>query len=86
MIKAAAIMGEDGLIYHLPPPARHHHIIKHMADLNIGREEQGFIDHNGKFFGRISALCIARDCGQLKRDETDPKKYQGNELFSEDLW
>ncbi len=36
-----------------------------------------------EFVGRELAFCIAQEAKQLKRDLTG---YQGNKLFSEDLW
>lgn len=82
MILTAAIR-QDGVIYTLPRPARHHDIIKYMC-VEKGVKppvlgEQGFIDDYEGFVGRRSALRIAMKCNQVK-DECIPK------LFSEDMW
>ena len=87
MITAAAIRFE-GLVWTLPRPARHHHIIQHIAEVTgatyvPGGKAQGFVDHMGRFVGRESAWGIARLCGQLK-PRTPGGEY--HTLFSEDVW
>lgn len=83
MIVAAAIK-LHGRVYGLPAPARHHHIINHMAafyDLAtpiLG--VQGFIDDNEGFVDRETAGVIAVEQKQINRLNWPP------ELFSEDLW
>lgn len=87
MILAAAIR-QDGVIYTLPVPARHHDIIRYMA-LDIGMPtpiagEQGFlVSHQGeaRFANRTQAKAIARRSGQILEG-----KGLLRELFSEDLW
>ena len=79
----------DSFIWTLPEPYRHYHILHDMSKAevlrNYGTEEQGFVTQQGKFLNRRAAMALAQDNGQLKRDP-DPKHYQGDELFSEDLW
>ena len=50
--------------------------------------EQGFIDHNNKFYDRVNAFTYARMCGQLSEKIYDDKLrlYTEPELISEDLW
>lgn len=66
-----------------------------LAQLNTLRElgqfidkidvEQGFLDHNGKFYSRTAAYTIAKQCGQLSTT-TLANKHGSQELFSEDLY
>jgi len=84
MIVAAAILF-DGKVYALPAPARHHNIIHHMAE-NVGlptpiRGDQGFIDSERGFVGRIEARDIALFIDKQIETADHPR-----DLFSEDLW
>lgn len=101
MIVAAAIK-VNSLIMTMPQPARHHDILRQWTgvqeDVLQGNEAtyiecvEGFIDDNGKFYNRRFAMdhCVA--CGQpLARRialiaEGRKGLYQGDELYSEDLW
>lgn len=74
----------QGVVYSLPAPNRHHHVIRMIGGIN-GPDEQGFLDNNGNFLTRRQAMLLARGNGQLKRRE-GPEHYQGPELYSEDLW
>nr|DAF41479.1 MAG TPA: hypothetical protein [Caudoviricetes sp.] len=47
--------------------------------------EQGFLDHDGKFYSRSAAYTIAKYCGQLSTT-TLANKHGSQELFSEDLY
>lgn len=85
IVAAAVKKGEE--VYSLPPPARHHDILQHMATLGLKQEAddtQGFLTDLGRFVRRKPAFYIAEAAGQLIR----PKQggYQGDELYSEDLW
>lgn len=76
-------------IYSLPAPNRHHNVIREIAKENgVGIKSydiQGFINDQGDFLTRRQGMQYARSCGQLNRkDETG--SYQGDELYSEDLW
>lgn len=82
MIVAAAIR-INGNVYGLPAPARHHDIIRYLADGRIEppiRGEQGFIDDGAGFVGRKEAAVIALEEGQVKQLIAPPN------LFSEDVW
>lgn len=86
-IIGAAIQHADGEVYSLPPPARHHDVIRLMgARFNDRREEgheQGFITSSGAFVDRKSAWVLAERAGQLlPRAPTGPP----GTLFSEDVW
>ena len=66
-----------------------------LAQLNTLRElgwvvnkedvEQGFLDHNGKFYSRTAAYTIAKQWGQLAAT-TLANKQGSQEVFSEDLY
>lgn len=66
-----------------------------LAQLNTVRDlgsvinkndiEQGFLDHEGKFYSREDAYIIAKKCGQLSAT-TLANKHASTELFSEDLY
>lgn len=77
----------DGKVYSLPAPARHHDVIRMIAQENgvgvNGPDVQGFLDEAGNFLHRRMAFVIAQQTGQLNRG---PDGYQGDQLFSEDLW
>lgn len=73
----------SGTIYSLPAPNRHHHVI-HANKLRTDCDE-GFLLDNGDFVNRSLAYEIAKNNGQLKR-RPGKEFYQGNELYSEDLW
>lgn len=80
MIVAAAIE-RNGLVFSMPAPARHHHILHHMSkveEIDALDVEQGFLTSMGIFVRRRQARRIAWKSGQISTD--------GPELFSEDLW
>lgn len=82
MIIAVAIRTERGA-YELPPPARHHDLIRMLADLGHTipiTGEQGFIDDQAGFVDRLEAAHIALLLGQVAALRWPPH------LFSEDLW
>lgn len=77
----------DGKVYALPAPARHHDVIREIAKRNgigvHGPDVQGFLDDAETFLNRREAFVLAQKNGQLKRGSDG---YQGDQLFSEDLW
>ena len=79
----------NGTLYTLPAPNRHHNVIRTIFELNgegvKGPDIQGFTTSGGRFLGRKAAFILASKNGQLKRRE-GAQFYQGDELFSEDLW
>ena len=83
------------LILFVPAPGRHHNVLHSLhAQFLEGAERrgasyqgevQGFLTDKGEFLDRRAALIHARECGQpLLRKHGEG--YQGDELFSEDLW
>lgn len=83
---ASVAIRYEGRTYSLPPPSRHHHIIRMIAEENgvgvHGDEEQGFLDSDGAFLNRKQALDVALAAGQV----LDPANIRAGRLFSEDLW
>ena len=84
------VLGDE--VMSLYAPNRHHNVIKlpafKTAKALHGHEEQGFLlyEHGSvKHISREAAYTLACDNGQLRRF-SDPTKYNGDELFSEDLW
>lgn len=82
-IVAAAIM-HRGKLYTLPPPFRHHDIIRVIYE-RTGRPadgDQGFVTDAGRFVGREQAWRIANEAGQ----EIAAIACAPGILFSEHLW
>jgi hypothetical protein len=79
----------DGTTYSLPAPNRHHNVIRLITATNgvgiKGPDRQGFLDSNGIFLSRRGAYIRSKKTNQLKRN-VSPGMYDGDELFSEDLW
>ncbi len=78
----AAALRKDGVIYSLPPPARHDTVILMMFDAHGVKAmdaDQGFVLDDGTFLDRAEAEKVAIEAGQIKRKATGG-------LFSEDLW
>lgn len=90
MIVAAALRF-DHVILSIPQPARHHDILhaipEYFKDYDL---EQGFLLDTGYFVDRKTAYLHAKCWKQLDRREkrlkNNPNAYDGDELFSEDLW
>ncbi len=76
----------QGVVYSLPPPNRHHHVIWEIVARTgvscVDNNEQGFLDASGRFLNRRQALASARLFGQIK----DESQIRLGQLFSEDLW
>lgn len=79
MIAAAAIRTAKGVIRTMPPPARHHTILRTMSLGSRRDAEQGFVTDTGEFLNRSAAAAHALECGQVTELPT-------MDLFSEDLW
>ena len=85
-VEAAAIKDIDGKVWTLPPPNRHHDVIRLMRESGyegpVSRpDQQGFILNNKIFCRRKPAQSIAENAGQVKNG-----KIIGYTLTSEDLW
>ena len=83
---AAAVKTSSGLIYTMPPPHRHHHILhavheaRNAEGLIIGLGTQGFLMSDGTCADRVTAAKAALDSGRISRLAHPPN------LYSEDLW
>lgn len=80
-IYAVAIKSDEGHVYNLVAPARHHDVIAVMKEGGAKPKEQGFLDDQGRFVGREEARKIAEEAGQLL-----DRAIQSSDLFSEDVW
>lgn len=82
IVSAACRRGD--LIFSLPPPNRHHHILRKMSEFMPGHivqpDDQGFLINTGEFVRRGAAMTIALMAEQV----INPKPLR--ELYSEDLW
>jgi hypothetical protein len=75
----------NGVIYSLPKPNRHHHLFSlTVNDPKEDDDEQGFLDNDGMFLNRAEAFIVATNANQLKPRR--PGGYDGELLFSEDIW
>ena len=85
-IECAAIKGDDGKVYSVPRPGRHHDVIHKMREEGyaglVSGDRQGFLLSDGRFTWRKPALHIATRAEQLIREPTAP----AHGLFSEDVW
>ena len=73
----------NGTIYSLPAPNRHHDVIRMIGGIS-GPDVQGFLTDKKHFLNREQAFIHAQFHGQVKPRGTN--EYNGNELYSEDLW
>lgn len=84
-VVAAAIRTDDGEIWSLSRPARHHDVIRLIREsgckLPVGGDRQGFLLSNGMFARRKPALTIAIRANQFLNS-----RVIGGVLTSEDLW
>lgn len=75
----------DGQVRGLPAPARHHDILHKYPRPEHRHGEQGFIDDQLGFMGRVQAFWRAKSEGQLE-GRIKSGNPDSQELFSEDLW
>lgn len=83
-ILCVAVIDGNGKVWSLPPPARHHDVIRaiHKAGAPFVQDPklQGFIESSGRFVGRIEGALVALASGQIEALKWPPN------LYSEDLW
>jgi hypothetical protein len=95
-VVAAAVRWQE-VIFSLPRPKRHHHIVHAMYNMGLPKEqrEQGFLLSDGTFVDRLDAMKIAIEAGQLSSpsnphyDDVINNRTRGLlpvYLYSEDLW
>jgi len=85
-VVGVALRKDSGLVLYLPAPNRHCDIFRLASKLLPKskwpiRGEQGFLDSDGRFLDRRTAMEVARISGQV-----DPSREHNDDLFSEDLW
>lgn len=101
MIVAAAIRfparpPAADLICHVPAPGRHHNVLHSLwhqfsdgkgerTHESYAGEVQGFVTDSGEFLDRRAAFQHVKECGQPMIRKMGAG-YQGDELYSEDLW
>jgi hypothetical protein len=83
------------LILFVPAPGRHHNVLHSLHDNfkapreraheSYAGEVQGFLTDKGEFLDRRAAFQHVKECGQPMIRQMGVG-YQGDELFSEDLW
>lgn len=81
----AAAIEFDGMIYAIPPPARHHTILWKMMELKLPGSftelrYQGFLTSAGRFVDRYEGCKIAQAAGQIR------EPIAKDMLTSEDVW
>ena len=84
VIASAIVSDVTGELFTLQPPARHHDVIRHMAQLGLPTPimgKQGFLLSDGTFAHRR----MAWECAAYN-DQFLPGKGLFKELFSEDVW
>jgi hypothetical protein len=74
------------VVVSLKKPHRHSDLLLKLNWAEVNDHKQGFVDQDGVFLDRTEAFLLAQSNEQLIRDIDDPDKYQGAELYSEDLW
>lgn len=78
----------NGVIYSLPAPNRHHHVIALIIEqtgvetVDSHDDDQGFLDESGRYLRRRPALASAQANNQIKPGTI----IRCNMLFSEDVW
>lgn len=79
---AAAAVVETAEVWTLPPPVRHHTLIRQWVVSNdvsaVGRLQQGFVTTRGRYVDRYEAARLAYASRQIP--------YRCRMLFTEDLW
>lgn len=87
VIIGSAIRHPDGTVYAADCPARHHHVIRHMAELgqagHQNLKDQGFLTNHGRYVDRVEGFVIASTQNQIIEKSGNPDTP---ELYSEDVW
>lgn len=95
MTIVAAAVRVNHCVCSMPAPARHHDVLRQInglydpeprPDWTFEQETQGFITDAGVFLDRREAMQHVITCRQKMIRRVGPGHYQGDELYSEDLW
>lgn len=85
LLTHVALRDDDGLVWSLPRPHRHHQVvsvmISHGAVPGEKAGDEGFLDAHGHYLTRKQAMANAESHGQILGG-----KVKGAVLTSEDLW
>jgi hypothetical protein len=84
IIAAAVQHFDNGQIWAVEAPGRHHHVLWVMDMLHVPpmyHRDQGFLTNWGRYVDRKEAALIAAAANQLINKQSTP-----SELFSEDVW
>jgi archaellum component FlaG (FlaF/FlaG flagellin family) len=79
----------QGVTYSLPPPNRHHDVIRLIVEqtgvksVAAREDDQGFLIDGEQYARRGAAFAHAKRCGQLKPGGMGERL---GKLFSEDVW
>lgn len=82
----AAALRYRRVTYSVPPPGRHHSVMRLMSEKGLGTEamhNQGFVTSTGRFVNRCEAFKIATEAGQIIKKTGNPNSQ---DLYSEDVW
>lgn len=84
-ITGVAFLCDDGRVFALPRPHRHHHLFSLAAFVGDHADpcDQGFMTSKGRYVGREEALRICIASGQPNRRSGNPSDTR---LYSEDVW
>ena len=86
-VEKAAIRTNEGQVFSVDPPMRHHDVIRVIRESGydgpVGGDRQGFVLSNGRFVMRKAALRVAIKAGQVQRGKCHAPAVG---LFSEDVW
>ncbi len=77
----------QGIVYALPRPNRHHHVIWMIVKMTGAKYvdgDQGFLDEEGQYLDRKMALIVAEENNQILSGQMGTSPL--NILFSEDVW
>jgi hypothetical protein len=86
-VEKAAIRTNEGQVFTVDPPKRHHDVIRAIRESGyegpVCGDRQGFVLNDGRFVMRKAALRVAIKAEQARLDKCIAP---GIGLFSEDIW
>jgi len=86
-VDRAAIQTDEGNIFSVARPGRHHDVIREIRESGykgaVGGERQGFVLSDGRFVTRKEALQVAIETKQVEYYMCHAPMVG---LFSEDIW
>ena len=84
-VTGVALLCEDGRVFALPRPHRHHHLYALAAFIgqDPAKHDSGFTTNTGRYVDREEAQRICIASGQPNRRSGSPNDPK---LYSEDVW